>query len=84
LAADPTFAELVASFGERLFGAEWASPMARLTGTNERTVRRVRQAAREGRDYPAARGILAAMLEHLSPIVAELARHAESADRKAR
>ncbi|HEV2530935.1 hypothetical protein [Phenylobacterium sp.] len=64
--------EIVAEAGEELFGSEWAAPMARLTDTNERTVRRVRQAAREGRDYPAARGLLAALSERLAALARDL------------
>ncbi len=67
-----TPAQLVAQFGERLFGPEWAAPMARLTGTNERTVRRVRAAAREGLNYPAARGLLAGLVDALAPILDDL------------
>jgi len=52
----------VTRLGERMFGAEWAGPMARLTGLSARTLLRVKAAAQEGRDYPAARGALAGLL----------------------
>jgi hypothetical protein len=68
----PTHAQTLATFGERLFGEEWAAPLARLTDTNERTVRRVRQAAREGREYPAARGLLAALGDRLAALQHDL------------
>ncbi|HEY5409918.1 MAG TPA: hypothetical protein VIJ94_04240 [Caulobacteraceae bacterium] len=63
-----TTAERLSAVGLELFGEEWAAPLARLTGTNERTVRRVRAAAREGKDYPAAAGLLAALQERLAAI----------------
>ena len=69
---NPNAARLLDTFGVRLFGAEWAAPMARLTGLNERTLRRVRAAAQAGADYPAARGALAALHEALGPILADL------------
>lgn len=71
----PHASEILATFGQRLFGSEWAAPLARLTGTSERTVRRVRAAAAEGREYPAARGILAALQETLAAVAADLAKH---------
>lgn len=52
----------VTRLGERMFGAEWAGPMARLTGLSARTLLRVKAAAQEGREYPAARGALAGLL----------------------
>lgn len=69
-------AELVAAFGRRVFGNSWGAGIARLAKVNERTVQRIATAAREGRDYPAARGVLAALHEALAPIVAELEPHA--------
>lgn len=68
----PHASEILARFGLMLFGPEWAAPMARLTHTSERTLRRVRAAAAEGRDYPAARGVLAALYEALDAIRAQL------------
>lgn len=64
--------QIVSDAGEELFGPEWAAAMARLTDTNERTVRRVRQAARDGRDYPAARGLLAALADRLEGLARDL------------
>jgi hypothetical protein len=43
--------EMVRRAGVALFGEEWQNAMAELLGVNERTVRRVAQAAREGTDY---------------------------------
>lgn len=77
-ARPPHASELVERFGLALFGAEWAAAMARLTGTNERTVRRIRAAAGEGREYPAARGVLAALHEALKRLAAQVEPFARS------
>lgn len=69
----PHASEILARFGVEIFGAEWAAPLARLTGANERTVRRIRAAAADGQEYPAARGLLAALHEALGKILADLA-----------
>lgn len=71
----PHYTEQLESFGRRLFGEEWGAAMARLTNTNPRTITRIRTAAREGRDYPAARGVLAALYEALQVILADLKPH---------
>jgi hypothetical protein len=73
------YAATVAAFGQALFGRNWAAGVGRLADVNPRTLTRIHAAAREGRDYAAARGVLAALHEKLAPIVAELkpwARHA--------
>lgn len=59
------YSQVLADAGQELFGDEWAAPLARFTGANERTVRRVRAAAREAKEYPAAFGLLAALSERL-------------------
>lgn len=69
-------AQEVDAIGLRLFGPEWAAPMARLTGVHVRTLRRVRAAAREGMDYAGARGVLAALHGPLAAILADLEPHA--------
>ena len=74
-------AQLVAAFGRRIFGDAWGAGLARLAGVNPRTMTRIAAAARDGRDYPAARGVLAALHQALAPIVAELADHAREGDR---
>ena len=77
--AAPNYTKVLAAFGRELFGDHWPSGVARLAGVNPRTMLRVSTAANEGRDYPAARGVLAALHEKLAPIVAELrpwSRHA--------
>jgi hypothetical protein len=66
------YAELVEAFGQRLFGSSWAAGVGRLAGVNERTVQRIAAAAREGEDYSAARGVLAALAEAIAPIADEL------------
>lgn len=42
---------LICRAGAALFGPEWQAPMAALVGVDERSVRRVAQAARMGRPY---------------------------------
>jgi hypothetical protein len=73
------YAVVVVAFGQAMWGSVWPSGMGRLTGLNPRTLARIQRAAAEGRDYPAARGVLAALHEKLDPIVDQLkpwARHA--------
>ena len=65
----------LARIATALFGSEWGGPLARLTRTNERTAQRVRTAAAQGREYPAARGLLAALGEALVPILTDLEPH---------
>lgn len=43
--------ELVCRAGHALFGPEWQVALAKLLDVNERTVRRIAQAARQGDDY---------------------------------
>ena len=77
--APPDYTAVLAAFGQELFGSNWPSGVARLAGVNRRTMHRIAGAAIEGRDYPAARGALAALHDKLAPIVAELrpwSRHA--------
>lgn len=64
--------------GERLIGPDWPAAVARLTGVNARTLQRVRDAAREGREYPAARGALAALAEAVEGLAGELAQFKRS------
>jgi hypothetical protein len=68
----PLHSVILNDLGLALFGPEWAAPMARLTATHERTIRRIRAAAAEGREYPAARGVLAALHEALVALEATL------------
>lgn len=70
-----TKAELVAWFGHELFGVEWGSDMARLTDTSQRTVARIKAAAHQHQEYPAARGVLSGLrdaLEHYADQAATL------------
>lgn len=43
--------DLVCRAGHALFGEEWQSPLARMLDVNDRTIRRIAKAAREGADY---------------------------------
>lgn len=53
------YAQLVEHVGRALHGREWVRALAADLGAVPRTVERVAQAAREGRDYPAAKAWLA-------------------------
>lgn len=67
-----TNAEAVVDIGQRLWGEHWATGMSVFAGVNRRTLLRILAAARDGYDYPAARGVLAALYERLSAVVADL------------
>lgn len=54
----PHASELVARAGAAIYGAEWQNPLARALGINERTMRRLAAAARDGEPYPVAPGAL--------------------------
>jgi hypothetical protein len=64
----------LAAFSEALFGPVWAANVARLTGAHVRTVQRIREAAREGREHPRA----ADVAERLAEAVATLMASAEA------
>lgn len=53
-----TRAELVAAAGRALFGDQWQAPTADLLKLNLRTVQRLAEAMRQGRDYRVADGVL--------------------------
>lgn len=57
---------------EAIAGPEYASAIGELVGINDRTIRRIREAAINGREYPAARGAISALYEALTDIVWEL------------
>lgn len=62
----PSPSDLVVRAGRAMFGDEWQRPLAVALDLNERTVRRIAQAEREGRDYPVAPGALRQLLELLN------------------
>lgn len=66
------YAQIVALFGEALWGSKWARDVGRVAKVNPRTVSRIYTAAKEGRDYPAARGVIQALYRELAPIIADL------------
>lgn len=77
--APPNYTQVLAAFGRELYGSNWPSGVARLTGVNRRTLHRIAAVEGGGMDYPAARGVLAALHDKLAPIVTELrpwSRHA--------
>jgi hypothetical protein len=55
----PDYPALVVAVGERVWGRNWPSGMARLIGCNPRTLLRLHDAARAGADYRTAPAILA-------------------------
>jgi hypothetical protein len=62
----PHASELVARAGAAIFGPEWQNPLARALGMNERTMRRLAAAARDGEPYPIAPGVLRELAELVS------------------
>ncbi len=58
----------LAQIGNRLYGPEWASGIAALTGVSHRTVQRVRRAALDGTDDLRASGVLTALVAVLSDL----------------
>ena len=70
--SDPTDAQVVATFGERVWGPGWPKGMAEFTGINIRTLTRIKAASREGEDYAAARGVIGALREQLTAVLADL------------
>lgn len=61
--------ELFARAGRALFGEEWQNPLADLLGMNQRTIRRIAKAAREGEDYPVNETLGPVLAEHLRAAV---------------
>lgn len=45
------------------FGDEWHLPVSHFTGVNARTLQRIRQVARQGREHSAARGAIHALTD---------------------
>ena len=56
--SDAIAAAHVANAGKELFGEHWVTPLAAALNVNERTVRRISAAARDGAGYPAARALI--------------------------
>ncbi|CAN7647452.1 hypothetical protein LJR225_005080 [Phenylobacterium sp. LjRoot225] len=71
----PTSTSQLSDLAREVYGSEWAAQLGRFTGTNPRTCQRIRQADAEGREYPGAKGVLAAFAEALG-IAAERAKEA--------
>jgi hypothetical protein len=71
---------LVARAGQKLYGEEWASPLARDLNLNERTMRRIKAAAAGGDPYPVASGVivdLGLLADRRSRELADLAAEAQ-------
>ncbi len=73
LSGSETPTAMLAAIAARLFGRDWAEPLAAFTGTNIRSCERVRAAAIQGQEDRRALGILAEARRRL----AKLAYHAE-------
>lgn len=57
--AEPmTAPQLVARAGRLIYGPQWQRAMANDLDLQERTIQRIAQAEKEGRDYPVAPGVL--------------------------
>jgi hypothetical protein len=67
-----TSAEVVVDLGHRLWGANWPTRMSQFADINLRTLTRILTAAEDGQDYPAARGVIAALKERLAAVLADL------------
>lgn len=64
--------QLIAAAGRALFGAQWQVPLAQALGINERTMRRIAQAEREGDDYRVSPGVLRDLQAQLATRQTEL------------
>jgi hypothetical protein len=68
-----TNAEIVVQVGERIWGpGAWLGGMSEFADINVRTLQRIYAAARAGEDYPAARGVVTALRERLTAVLAVL------------
>jgi hypothetical protein len=76
---EKTNAEVVNDFSYRLWGGNLAA-MAACLDVNLRTLARIRAAANEGQDFPAARGVIGAMRGQLASALADLTPWADRAD----
>jgi hypothetical protein len=75
-----TNAEVVAQFGQRLWGSHWVGAMGEFLDVNPRTLTRIYTAARAGEEYPAARGVIRALDEALGALHGDLAPWVRQAD----
>lgn len=55
------------------FGDDWPVRVAQFAGVNLRTCQRVRQAARSGQDHASAMGLVNALAQATSALLAQLA-----------
>lgn len=75
-----TNAEIVAQFGQRVWGHRWTAGMSEFAQVNPRTLARIYAAARCGEEYPAARGVIGALSRALGAVQADLEPWARRAD----
>jgi hypothetical protein len=78
-----TNAEIVVTFGQRVWGHSWTAGMSVFAEVNPRTLARIYAASRRGEEYPAARGVIGALARALEAVQADLAPWAERADQSA-
>lgn len=69
----PNYAAIVAEIGDKVWGPTWPAGMAHLIDASPKTLRRLRDAAAEGRDYRPAAEILGQLHAQLGGVVAALA-----------
>lgn len=62
----------LAQAGRRLYGDAWPHPMAAAIGTNVRTLQRIRGAALDEVEHPAAEGALEALREALQSVLTQI------------
>jgi hypothetical protein len=65
-------ARLLSDHARRIWGDDWAPPLARYAGVNSRTAERIKEAVARGDPYPASRGVLCALSEALAASLAAL------------
>jgi hypothetical protein len=66
------YAAIVVAVGERVWGRNWPAGMAHMIDANPRTLQRLQQAARAGRDYRGADAILAQVQARLGEVASAL------------
>jgi hypothetical protein len=72
MSTEPTHTQIVVQFGERIWKRDWPEQMAVFCDVNIRTLTRIQAAERAGQEYPAARGVIAALRDALATAQADL------------
>lgn len=63
--------DLVARAGIAVYGEKWQMPLAARLGMSDRNMRRIAQAARDGKDRPVPQDWIPVLVEILKPIPLE-------------